>query len=243
MSSNFSWRCPFCNQNATITESNRSAGTHFFEKGNKDGFLGIRTRVVTCPNEQCREYCIEAFLYRANRFSGREFITGNPLATWNLRPRSQAKQFPQYVPQAIVRDYEEACLIRDLSPKASATLARRCLQGIIRDFYEVTGKGNLREEIEAIRDKVPTETWEAINVVREVGNIGAHMEQDINLIIDVEPNEAQQLIGLIELLVEETYIARQRRQEQLKGITELGQSKKAAKRPAKPASPKGSSPA
>lgn len=36
--------------------------------------------------------------------------------------------------------------------------------------------------------------------VREIGNIGAHMEADINVIIDVDPDEAQILIDLVELL-------------------------------------------
>ena len=36
--------------------------------------------------------------------------------------------------------------------------------------------------------------------VRKVGNIGAHMEKDINVIVDVDPDEAQHLIGLITFL-------------------------------------------
>ena len=41
---------------------------------------------------------------------------------------------------------------------------------------------------------------DAIDAVRKIGNIGAHMERDINLIVDIDPNEAAILIGLIELL-------------------------------------------
>ena len=46
-------------------------------------------------------------------------------------------------------------------------------------------------------------TWAAIDAVRRVGNIGAHMEHDINVIVDVEPREAELLIGLVETLFRE----------------------------------------
>ena len=55
----------------------------------------------------------------------------------------------------------------------------------------------------------------AIDHVRHVGNIGAHMEKDINLILDVEPDEAQALINLIELLFEEWYVAKHVREARL----------------------------
>jgi hypothetical protein len=43
-----------------------------------------------------------------------------------------------------------------------------------------------------------------------LGNIGAHMEADVNVIVDVEAGEAKLLIGLIETLVDEWYVARHR---------------------------------
>jgi hypothetical protein len=135
-------------------------------------------------------------------------------------PAANIQVLPDYVPEAIVGDYKEACLIAQLSPKASATLARRCLQGMIRDFWKVN-PGRLVDEIKAIEDKIDKEAWDAIDGVRKVGNIGAHMEADINLIVDVDPEEAQLLISLIETLVEEWYVARHDRQSrfnQLKAI-------------------------
>ena len=66
---------------------------------------------------------------------------------------------------------------------------------------------------------------EAIEGVRTVGNIGAHMEKDIDLIIDVVPEEAGLLIGLVEMLVDEWYIARRTREQRLQGIVDMAQSK------------------
>jgi hypothetical protein len=148
---------------------------------------------------------------------------------WDLIPPSRAKAFPDYIPKPILEDYNEACLIVDLSPKASATLSRRCLQGIIRDYWTVK-PGRLVDEIEAIKDKVDPDTWEAIDSVRRVGNIGAHMEAVINLIVDVEPNEAALLIGLIENLLKDWYVAREERKNRLQQIKSMADQKDAARK-------------
>ena len=47
-----------------------------------------------------------------------------------------------------------------------------------------------------------------IDGIRRIGNIGAHMEKDINLIVDIDPDEAQKLIKLIEHLLEQWYVNR-----------------------------------
>jgi len=228
MATKFSWTCPYCNRDATITDSNYSYNIHFFEKGNKYGDLGIRTKVITCPNDECREFTIQGSLHNAY-WQNNHTIKTEALIEWSMRPNSLAKQFPDYVPKAIIDDYEEACLIRDLSPKASATLSRRCLQGIIRDFHGVK-KGRLVDEISAIQEKVDPITWQAIDAVRSIGNIGAHMEKDINLIIDVEPEEAQLLIGLIEILIKDWYIAKHERQKHLESIIGVAGNKAAEKK-------------
>jgi hypothetical protein len=140
------------------------------------------------------------------------------------------KVLPEYVPAPIVTDYREACLIRDLSPKASATLARRCLQGMIRDFWGVS-KSRLLDEVNAIEDKVDPLTWNAIDAVRNIGNIGAHMERDINVIIDVDPEEAKLLIGLIETLIDDWYVNRYEREQRLARLIAVSAEKQQAKQP------------
>lgn len=147
---------------------------------------------------------------------------------WDLMPPSMAKVFPDYIPKPVLDDYNEACMIADLSPKASATLSRRCLQGIIRNFWEVK-PGRLVDEIEQIQDKTDYLTWDAIDSVRKVGNIGAHMEKDINVIVDVDPNEARMLIGLIEILLKDWYVAREERKSRLLKIKSIAEDKAEAK--------------
>jgi len=221
-----SWRYPFCGHNAIVhngVEGTVSEFQHLFLHRNKFGDQYIQGTVVVCPNEQCREYEFVLSLgnLKFDRAGNHEYTQTR---NWRLIPDSTAKVYPSYIPKPLLDDYREACQIRDLSPKASATLSRRCLQGMIRDFWGVS-KQRLVDEIDAIQDKLDVGVWEAIDAVRRVGNIGAHMEQDISFIIDVEPDEAQLLIGLVETLVEEWYVARHERQERMEKVKALAVTK------------------
>jgi hypothetical protein len=191
------------------------------------GQIGFGFQTIRCANLQCNELFLIARLTKSVLSYGK-YIEGANIRAWQLLPESSAKVLPDYVPKVIREDYYEACRIRDLSPKASATLARRCLQGMIRDFYGIS-KGRLIEEIKALEEKVDQDVWESIEAVRAVGNIGAHMEKDINMIIDVEPEEAQLLISLIEQLVDEWYVARDERRKRAEKLKTLAISKKEGK--------------
>ena len=226
----FPWTCPYCNQVATVTQSNVSSTPHKFHLRNKEDMeLWLVTSVIVCPSSTCREYSLDASLHRTRATgSGGRTAVEPPMLTWKLRPRSIAKPFPEYIPQPIREDYEEACLIAALSPKASATLSRRCLQGIIRDFWGIA-KSRLIDEIEDLKDKIDAGTWEAIDAVRRIGNIGAHMEKDINLIVEVDSDEAELLVKLIEVLLLEWYVRRHDRDKHMKKIVSVAMAKTAQK--------------
>lgn len=136
---------------------------------------------------------------------------------------------PEYIPEAIREDYMEARAILENSPKSAATLARRCLQGMIHDFWGIKEK-NLNAELSTLKGKVPVAQWNAIDALRKVGNIGAHMESDINVIVDVEPGEAESLLKLIELLIDKWYIARHEEEELLADIVKIGDKKEAERK-------------
>jgi hypothetical protein len=71
------------------------------------------------------------------------------------------------------------------------------------------------------------ESVTAIDHVRSIGNVDAHMEKDIDLIIDVDAGEAQALIELIELLFKEWYTARHNREQGLAHLAAIAAAKKA----------------
>ncbi|MCF3641871.1 DUF4145 domain-containing protein [Rhizobium sp. TRM95111] len=190
---------------------------------------------IRCVNPECNELYLAAKLGSGETGSRGWWEIARERQTWRLLPDSASIAQPDYIPAPLREDYYEACLIRDKSPKASATLARRCLQGMIRDFCDIS-RPRLIEEIRELRrlvdlgqapKGVEVETIDAIDAVRDVGNIGAHMERDISLIIDVDPGEAQTLIELIELLFQDWYVARHKRTQRLLAVRAMAAEKQA----------------
>lgn len=95
---------------------------------------------------------------------------------------------------------------------------------MIRHRWKVNEK-NLYKEIDAISDKVDAKTWEAIDALRKIGNIGAHMQKDTSIIIDIEPLEAEKLILLIEVLIKSWYIDVYEREKLFEDIVSINDSK------------------
>lgn len=230
-----SWQCPYCTQHATITEHDRTIHSDHLHENTKHGNVGFRISSRRCPNPACEEFDLTVTVHvepkGMNSYHRSVFLNKTrPIMSFNLRPDSIAKPQPDYIPIAIRQDYEEACKILHLSPKASATLSRRCLQGMIRDFWPSKVQNlktdNLWEEIKAIQEDVDPETWKAIKATKDLGNIGAHMEKDVNLIIDVTSKEGEQLVKLIETLFEDWYIARHKRTENSRRVQEMAAQKK-----------------
>lgn len=234
----FSWICPYCNAHQAVTSEMMSSSNSLYSLGhNVYGDFGLASTAIACSNTKCAKVTIDVWIgprkTRPNSYATVD-ERKNSFLSKRLVPESSAKPQPEYIPHALREDYLEACQIRDLSPKASATLSRRCLQGMIRDFCGIK-KAKLYEEIAELRKlvdagKAPSgvsmDSVEAIDDVRGVGNIGAHMEKDINHIVPVDPEEAQLLIELIESLFEEWYVAREKRTSRFSGIKTLAESKK-----------------
>lgn len=189
--------CPFCNATVLSNTIQRYFSYHgTSEEPSLNDACELLVSGTFCPN--CRRTIFTA------KYTGLKMPKNTIIPIYPLSP---ARQFPDYIPESIRQDYEEAYSILSLSPKASATLSRRCLQGMIRDFWKISER-TLFEEITALKDKIPASQYQAINALRQLGNIGAHMEKDTNLIIDIEPQEAQYLLKLIELLLQQWYVER-----------------------------------
>lgn len=221
--------CPHCDRDTTLTVLNYSDHTSFLTIKNAEGGRGLTTRWIVCPNKECTKISLIATLSIAGLDSSNNWVLQKQLLQWRLLPQSAAKIYPDYIPAQIRQDYIEATAIVKSSPRASATLSRRCLQGMIRDFWGISKK-TLYAEIEAIEEYVDAMAWQAIDAVRIVGNISAHMQDDVNHVIEVEPEEALLLINLIELLMKEWYINRHERSIQLQKLAELGGKMEDAKK-------------
>jgi hypothetical protein len=231
----YRWECPYCRHSQMVTADNSFNDRIAVTAGeNRRGKTALSITAVSCLNQMCKEmtFTVGLFAHGGVKFSTIQF--GARQEFWPLLPESSAKPQPEYIPAQLRQDYYEACRIADLSPKASATLSRRCLQGMIRLFCGISKK-RLIDEINELRDRVndgdaprgvTPETVEAIDHVRSIGNIGAHMEADTNLIIDVDPGEAEALLRLVEMLFDEWYVAQRKRAEKLAAVAGIAEAKK-----------------
>lgn len=231
MADDFNWRCPYCERDVTISSRRFRSGSVDSDVPSTDGTLSITASFLTCPNEQCQRTTAIVNPYKWDwvvKGGSNKHLPMETLGRWRLKPWGNVRTFPDYVPEAVRADYAEACAIVELSPKAAATLARRAVQGIIRAFWQVV-KRNLKDEIDEVEQMVghgvEPETFATLHTIRELGNIGAHPERDINLIVDVDPGEAELLLKAIETLIEDTYIAKQKRADHRAAMEELRRKK------------------
>lgn len=221
------YTCPFCGRqqainNSSCVQNSTGFGTRLGTNINDKEILKTELVVfsIKCSNLECRKVTVLAMnSHSRNRVC-------------DIIPKKVFRQFPDYIPQQIRSDYEEATCILNGSPKAAATLYRRCLQGMIRDFWGIT-KNKLADAIKDLEGKVSVAQWNAIDGLRKIGNIGAHMENDVNMIIDIDEGEAEKLGKLIELLMEKWYIARHDEEALLQDISAISEQKQNERKGAK----------
>jgi len=160
----FPWKCPHCSNFVTITSENcRRQVNEGFPRSKDEKHYFISTFIL-CPNPSCGQISLLASLnfWKNNGYD--EPPLGKAHKEWQLIPEPRPRTWPDNVPVAVRQDYSQAVLICELSPKASATLSRRCLQGIIRDVYKVN-ENSLYKEIVKIKDKIDKDTYEIIEMI------------------------------------------------------------------------------
>lgn len=122
----FNWTCPYCDRAQTVVSRNLDVSSSHFDTGTSaEGDIGFRSEAITCSNNDCNRTTVYVEIVPFHTVSGylRADTSATPLFSRRLLPEGLSKVIPDYVPVAIRDDYREACLIIDLSPKASATLA------------------------------------------------------------------------------------------------------------------------
>lgn len=232
-----SWTCPHCGTVATLqtVDVKNGKGVAVVGTAAKDEGISIHWSAVKCPRKTCGQFSLDlaAFYgnWSANQYGDKSVgeDVKRPVGIGNFRfePRV-GTPLSVHAPTVVKDDYEEAYLIKDLSPKAAATLCRRALQGMIRDFYGVR-KPTLHAELEEIRQKCDAELFDAMMGLKGIGNIGAHPEKDISLIVDVEEGEVETLLELLRILDKEWYVARASRSGSLVAVKALAAAKNAIK--------------
>ena len=132
------------------------------------------------------------------------------------------------MPETVFRDYDEACRLLRISPCASATYARRCLQAMVRKKFKLK-PGKFQNEIKALSSMngtVRQEVIDALEYVRKMGKFRAMPDDDVKVLVDVGYEEAQQTIDVIEALMFDWFIAPAERDKRVGALRAIIESKK-----------------
>lgn len=218
-------KCPFCNHDITPETKN------YFLRKDSDGYWFILFH--QCPNEDCKKF----FLELANSLEPAG-TAGNvfPVRIDNrflIFPRKATREMAKpEVPKEIADDFNEAIMVLNDSPKASAALGRRCLQNLLREKAGVK-HGNLTEEIEEIlnRKELPSHLANGLDAVRQIGNFAAHpiKSEKSGEIVPIEPGEAEWILDILEGLFDfyfvQPEIIKQKKEKLNKKLEEAGKPK------------------
>lgn len=115
-------------------------------------------------------------------------------------PFSYRYQIPEEIPLQYRSDFQEADMLLDISPNASAALSRRCLQSILHNEFNIE-KNDLYKEIQEYLDTIrpPGQIANLTDAIRHIGNMSAHAWKNrvTDEIIDVEPEEAELSLSVL----------------------------------------------
>ncbi len=140
----------------------------------------------------------------------------------------------KYVPEEIMADYIEAMEVLPISPNASAALARRCLQTLIRHCLSIK-KERLSDDIKKLLEskELPAHLHEGVGKIRMAGNRGAHGERDLHtgLIVNVEPGEAEWMLEMLNELFQHFFVIPKRYETQAEKFKQKFPDTKAPKSP------------
>jgi len=202
--------CPHCRSGTAVS----------FNRPIKDA-EGMRDEATTrytvgcgyCESPECHRLIIWLEEHAGESEPARQYVV----------PRSKARMGLRDVPADMATDYEQACAVQDLSPPASAALARRCLQRVIREHFGVK-RDSLHDEINEVAQsgRVPPYLVDLLDKVRKIGNLAAHPAQDreTGLIVDVEKDEALWTLEIIEGLFRYCYVEARETERRTKSLND-----------------------
>lgn len=189
--------CPHCST-ATAVEFDMLGAQYMFIK-REGGKARYSISHGYCHNPACGRLVI-----RLNQ----DIDDGTHTARYVVPPHGKRVK-ADGIPPKMAGDYEQACAVLDASPSASAALARRCLQRIIREHFGIK-EPRLYDEIKkaAKLETLPRYLADGLARVSEIGSLPAHPAHDtrIGVIADVERAEAELTLEILESLFKHCYV-------------------------------------
>ena len=229
-------KCPYCGCTYQVVIGQNVFAHLLADPG---GNVAEHSVIYVCPYATCRktEIYVDAGLFPPS-------LKDKPEAEWHryrsdlpntffrqrLLPAGAGGRCEFHVPaipEDIYKDYDEACRLLPVSPNASATYARRCIQHMLRHKFKLK-PGKLQNEINTlagIANPVNQEVIDALDGIRKLGKFKALPEDDVKVIVDISASEAKRMIDVIEILLHDWFIAPEEHNRRLAELRSLGGGK------------------
>jgi hypothetical protein len=210
-------RCPHCSVGVNVEWDE----TYAYVDDSENPQRGVEIAHGECP--ECEGLIVKLQYGRVSidhkgRYNVTQIEKEEP-----IYPRSTARPVETEVPEPYKGEFQEACAVLNISPKASAALSRRVLQNILRQEFNIQ-RSSLAQEIDDFihLSGVPSHLSGAIDAVRNIGNFAAHPLKDSNTgaIVDVEAGESEWLLDVLEALFDFTFVQPKRLEERKKKLNE-----------------------
>jgi Domain of unknown function (DUF4145) len=148
--------------------------------------------------------CEQPVMWLNELESDEDALTNRLVRTELLWPHVAQYPVPPEIPSSYKSALTEAAAVLKFSPNASAALSRRALQQVIRERGGVRHATLFKEIDEVLASgTLPPYLARDLDVIRRIGNLGAHPEKDTNTgeIVDVEPGEAEWTLSVLDELL------------------------------------------
>jgi hypothetical protein len=218
-------RCPYCGF-IYKTEFGRNLFARVL--AHPEANAAVHSVILVCPYTECgkAEVFVDAGAFPAVLRGKDEseyqnirydlpgtFFKGRLLPPFGGKPELKARE----VPEAIYKDYDEACRLLPVSAGASVTMARRCVQKMIRAKFRLK-PGKLQNEIRTLSSLSPPvqqEVIDALDSIRKTGKFRALPDDEVKIVSDVSPEAAEHVISIIEILISDWFLAPAEHDERL----------------------------
>ncbi|MDD9808530.1 MAG: DUF4145 domain-containing protein [Thaumarchaeota archaeon] len=188
--------CPHCGV-GTAVEFDMLGSQYMFSKVG-GGEARYSVNYGHCQNPQCGNLIIRL-----------KKDTDDGTTTSYVVPRASTRIKFDGIPPRLAEDYEQARAVLDISPAASAALARRCLQGLLHEHFSIK-EARLHEAIKKAADlkTLPPHLADGLGRIREIGNLAAHPTHSdrMGVIVDVRREEAEWTLEILESLFKHCYV-------------------------------------
>lgn len=190
--------CPHCGNKAPQKLLYRYQFVSSYIKGlEKEGeYTPVIKSYFVCACETCNELLLRSAISMSSSIPKDTLFITSPIQWPN------PNQLHESVPESIKKIYDEAIRIRLLAPNAFAVQIRRALEAMCKD--RGAKKGTLQVMLKELagRGEIPPVLAEMTDVLRLLGNIGAHASND-----SVTTSQARAINEFFRAVIEYVYIA------------------------------------